>query len=153
MVNGSAVKPEVSVDLNDQDVISIKDQFSWKYEFPVRACGSSKVEINEKMKATLKEYAREKFEQDQKLQEAAIKQVELTAEKEVLTKRLEEERLNQAKRQEEERLAWEIKLNATKEKVRPQLYVCHSTLCRQFICITRYGSALAAPLVGMQMNW
>lgn len=117
MVNGSAVKPEVSVDLNDQDVISIKDQFSWKYEFPVRACGSSKVEINEKMKATLKEYAREKFEQDQKLQEAAIKQVELTAEKEVLTKRLEEERLNQAKKQEEERLAWEIKLNATKEKI------------------------------------
>ena len=122
MVNGSAVKPEVSVDLNDQDVISIKDQFSWKYEFPVRACGSSKVEINEKMKATLKEYAREKFEQDQKLQEAAIKQVELTAEKEVLTKRLEEERLNQAKKQEEERLAWEIKLNATKEKVRLQLF-------------------------------
>ena len=132
MVNGSAVKPEVSVDLNDQDVISIKDQFSWKYEFPVRACGSSKVEINEKMKATLKEYAREKFEQDQKLQEAAIKQVELTAEKEVLTKRLEEERLNHAKKQEDERLAWEAKLNATKEAVRLQLrmsLLVLSTLC------------------------
>ena len=126
MVNGIAIKPEVSVDLNDQDVVSIKDQFSWKFEFPVRACGSSKVEINEKMKATLKEYAREKFEQDQKLKEAAIKQLELTAEKEVLTKRLEEERLNQAKKQEEERLAWEVKINATKEKVRLQL--CHTTL-------------------------
>ena len=81
------------------------------------------------MKATLKEYAREKFEQDQKLQEAAIKQVELTAEKEVLTKRLEEERLNQAKKQEEERLAWEVKINATKEKVRLQLLMTLNTIC------------------------
>ena len=129
MVNGSAVKPEESVDLKDQDVISIQDHFSWKYEFPARSASSS-VEINDKMKETLKEYAREKFEQDQKLQEAAIKQIELTAEKEVLAKRLEEERQNQAEKQEQERLAWEAKLTATKEEVgtvhHGKTYPCHA---------------------------
>jgi len=111
-VNGEDLKAHEPTELKDGDLIEIKDQFAWKLEFPIRS-----EEMNLKLKDTLKEYAREKFEQDQKLQEAAIKQVELTAEKEVLAKRLEEERANYAKQQEEEKLAFEARLSATKEEV------------------------------------
>jgi len=115
MVNGKEVEKESSVDLSDGDLINIQDQFSWKFEFPVKPSKSSVDEME--MKEALRDLAKEKLEADQRVKESVVKQIELKAKNEALESKLEDERRAYAQKQDDEREAFEAKLNATKEEI------------------------------------
>jgi len=114
MVNGKGVEKESSVDLSDGDLINIQDQFSWKFEFPVKPSKSS---VEMEMKEALRDLAKEKLEADQRVKESVVKQIELKAKNEALESKLDDERRAYAQKQDDEREAFEAKLNATKEEI------------------------------------